>query len=503
MYKNVLEMIEFNISKIPNQIAAEDDNAKISYMELGDYSKRIGTALNYELRQVNKPIVVLMNKSIKNLIAFFGIVYSGNFYVCIDVNMGVERIEKIFDVLEPAAAISDAEFVSKWKFNIPIYDYEKLISYNVNDKILKLIRRNSTDADPLYVLFTSGSTGVPKGAVISHRSVIAYAEWVVKTFSFDTKTIIGNQVPFYFSMSVLDIYASIYAGATLSIIPKSLFSFPVPLLKYINQKGINTIYWVPSALSIVSNWDAFDYVNIDGLKKVLFAGEVMPTKILNKWRANLPDAIYANLFGPTEITDIGLYYIVDRNFKDDEPLPIGISCENMDAFALDDNGKKIEIGDNLIGELYFRGVFVGNGYYKNKEKTDEVFVQNPLNSDYKEIVYRTGDLVKIANSGEFYYVGRKDLQIKHMGNRIELGEIEAIAIAIEEIETVVCLYDEDKDRIKLLYKGNKEENIIHQILKDKLPLYMLPNDIIRVESIELNANGKIDRKKLQQKYIGG
>lgn len=502
MYNNILEIIEEKKDKIPSHIAICDNEGEISYKELCRLSQIIGSNLYKKLKVTKRPIAVMMDKSYKSITAFWGVVYSGNFYVCIDVNMGESRIEKILDTLSPAACISQKPMIEKWKWSFPVFDYEELITGTQEEGILRAIRLQSISTDPLYILFTSGSTGIPKGTVVSHSSVIAYAEWVVNTFKLDQETIFGNQTPFYFSMSVLDIYATIYSGATLNIIPKKWFSFPIRLLEYIENNKINTIYWVPSALSIVANWKAFDYIKVTGLKKILFAGEVMPTKQLNVWRRHLPDALYANLFGPTEITDIGLYYILDRDFRDDQPLPIGKPCLNMDAFAIDESGTKLEKGDGKVGELYFRGNFLAYGYWKNTEKTSEAFVQNPLQSDYPETVYRTGDLVKISETGEFYYVGRKDFQIKHMGNRIELGEIETAANSVIDVDMAVCIFDPQKDRIKLIFQGRQKEDVIKQILETKLPTYMIPNDIIKVQMMRLNANGKIDRKELEKIHIG-
>ena len=302
-------------------------------------------------------------------------------------------------------------------------------------------------------------------------------------------------------MSVLDIFSTLKNGATLVLIPKKLFSFPIQLLEYLNKSKINTIYWVPSAMGIVAKWKALDYVNVTTLKTILFAGEVMPNKVLNRWREHIPNAMYANLFGPTEITDIALYYIVDREFKDEDILPIGVCANSMNAFALNENNDVITQGE--IGELYFKGPFLGNGYYCLKEKTDEVFVQNPLNNKFSEKVYKTGDLVKINEFGEYEYIGRVDSQIKHSGYRIELGEIEHAANCIPDIDVCVALYDSQKDHIVLLYQGRNDSGRVLGTLREKyLPAYMLPDRIENIAKMPYNANGKIDRVKLYSEYIG-
>jgi acyl-coenzyme A synthetase/AMP-(fatty) acid ligase len=338
---------------------------------------------------------------------------------------------------------------------------------------------------------------MPKGAVLSHRNVLAYSKWAVDTFGIDSDTVFGNQTPFYFSMSVTDIYSTLRAGATLVIIPKSHFTFPINLIKFLNEYHINTIYWVPSAMAIVSSFKLFEYVKPEYLRTVLFAGEVMPTKHLNYWRNNLgKDLVYANLFGPTETTDICTYYVVDRDFADDESLPIGKHCDNCNVFILNEKGELAGKGEE--GELYARGSFLSAGYYNNPEKTAEAFVQNPLNKAYPETVYKTGDLVKEGERGEILYICRKDYQIKHMGYRIELGEIETAVSAVEGIQECACVYDEKNDKIVLFYtaKRLKQDKLAEELAK-KLNAYLMPNVYNKLPVMPHNQNGKIDRKYLK------
>ena len=430
MEKSILQCLENTTKRFPNKLAFEDINRGATYKEFTENCRKVGTGLA-KLNEINKPIAIFMDKSVACLETMMGILYSGNFYTVLDNKSPEERIHHIFNTLSPIAIVTDKKNEKKARtleFNGSIFVYEDLICENENTELLKEISNEIIDTDPMYILFTSGSTGVPKGTVISHKAVLAYATWVKDTFEITEETKFGNQTPFYFSMSITDVFSTILTGATLYVIPKMYFSFPVKLLEYLKEKEINTIYWVPSALCIVANLGALAEADLPDLRKVMFAGEVMPMKQLNMWRKKFPDVMFANLYGPTETTDICTYYIVDREFENTETLPIGKHCNNCDVMIIKDDGTRAGKGEE--GELCARGSFLAMGYYNNPEKTNSVFVQNPLNKAYPEIIYKTGDIVKENEKGEIIYISRKDFQIKHMGYRIELGEIETAINAI-------------------------------------------------------------------------
>lgn len=502
MEKNILQMLEKTAQAFPEKAGFSDSNGCIVYKDIVMYAKAIGTYLA-SMGARSKAIAVIQDKKKESIVSFMGIVYSGNFYVPIDTKMPDDRIKKILDTVEPCAILADDKNYARSKSlerDCNVILYTDVIKTSLDENILEAIRKKAIDTDPVYALFTSGSTGVPKGVVCCHRSIIDYADWLVDTFGFNENTIFGNQTHFYFSMSVLDIYATIRSGAELHIIPQELFTFPAELLKYLNSQKINSIYWVPTALCTVANLRALNKIQMPYLKKILFAGEPMPVKQLNIWRRHLPDALYANLFGPTEITDIGLYYVVNRDLSDDESLPIGNTCDNVDILILDEDGKEVRSGEK--GELCIRGSFLSLGYYNNPEKTKDVFIQNPSNKHYPELIYKTGDLVSVNEYGELMYHGRQDFQIKHRGNRIELGEIEAAAGGIEGIELCACIYDDIKKKIILFYAGNQVgADEIKSILKTKVLDYMMPKEVIYLEHFPYNANGKVDRKRLKEDYL--
>lgn len=505
MINNVTKWLDDSAAKYGEKIAYADEKQELSFRETQERSLELARhILQVSGYSRKNPVVIYLEKSVDMLVSFFATAYSGNFYTPIDIHMPKERVEKILALLEPRIIITKTEyneFLDELGTDVPRICIDE--PYEAGDREFKDVyehREKCIDSDLLYVFFTSGSTGVPKGVTICHRSVIDYIDCIENTFKMDSNDIYGNQAPFYFDNSILDIYTTMKTGAKMYIIPERFFGWPGELMDYIVEKKINTIFWVPSALIIVAKLHTLDSYDLDGkLKKIMFCGEVMPNKQLNEWRRNIPNALYANIYGPTEITDACTYYIVDREFADDEPLPIGKAMHNTDIIVLNEHDEPV--AENEIGELCVRGVSLSMGYYNNPEKTAEAFVQNPLNHAYIELIYRTGDLVKYNDRGEILYLSRKDFQIKHMGHRIELGEIETAVSSLPEISLNCCLYDEKRSKIVLFVEGDVQLESINSRISRMIPEYMLPGRLITLESMPFNSNGKIDRKALKETYL--
>ena len=497
--KNILEYFEITTCKFPNKVGFTDMNRKATFSDVMAKARSIGSFLAEH--GTHRPVAILIDKTVNCIDVMLGALYAGDFYIVVDVHSPQDRIENILKTLDRPLVVTDMQSEELAKSLCSgYYLYESMVGTVVNEDAIATVRSHMCDMDTAYILFTSGSTGMPKGTVISHRALISYVNWVTVEFGFDEETSFGSQTPLYFSMSVTDFYSTIKCGCTYNIIPKQHFSFPLNLVAYLNEYKINTIYWVPTAISILSNWKVFDVEKPKYLKKVLFAGEVMPTKQLNYWIHNLDSVItYANLFGPTETTDICTFYVVNREFADDESLPIGKHCDNCDVFIVNAEGKLAKDGEE--GELFVRSTFIADGYYKNPEKTAESFVQNPINNYYPELVYRTGDIVKYNEKGELIYLTRKDFQIKRMGYRIELGEIEAGANSVPKVKACACIYDKESDCLALIYEGAvKDSNVVLEAVKNKVPPYMTPDKVLRIKEMPKNANGKLDRKALKEVY---
>lgn len=498
----VIEYLEDTARKYQNKVAFVDRKSAITFSELRKEAFKIAHKfVDENIRK--RPVLIYLEKSVQCIVAFMGVAYSGNFYSPIDTKMPRERIEKIIEALKPTVIITDEKHKEGAKLfsgNIPVFIIEEMIcAEDISEKKILECARNIIDTDILYVLFTSGSTGVPKGVIINHKAVVDFTDWICNTYSFDENTVLGNQAQLYFDLSIQDVYAPLKTGATTVLIENRMFVQPLRVWKTLLNNNVNTLVWIPSMLSLFANLDILANVEPAPLKNVLFCGEVMPMKQLNYWINNYPETVFANLYGPTECTEACTYYTLDRKFSDEDVLPMGVACENSEAFVVDDNGRLITEADT-IGELFMRGTCLSTGYYNNPEKTAEAFVQNPLNNSYPEIVYKTGDLVKYNEYHELVYVSRKDFQIKHRGYRIELGEIDAAATSIQEIDYACCVFDAKNDKLILAYKGDVDTTEVKEQLTLKLQEYMVPVEYHKMETMLFNINGKVDRKAIEKLF---
>ncbi len=502
MQTNILQYLEQTVCRVPDKVAFADDKTQLTFAETYDQARKIGSFLHRE-GFYKQPVGVFMREQPATLAAFFGAMYAGCYYVPLDDEMPRHRIELIFKTLEPGALICDEtteSLAQELAYQGKVYRYGQMLEQEIDETALAKIRNQQLDIDPIYIVFTSGSTGVPKGVMACHRSVIDYVEHLCDVLKFDENSVFGNQTPLYFDAYLKEVIPTLKYGATTILIPKQLFMFPIKLVEFLNEHKINTLCWVVSALTMISAFRTFDTVKPEHLKLIAFASEVFPIKQFKLWRQALPNARFINLYGPTETTGICCYYEVDREFSEEETLPIGGPFPNTQIILLDENNQVPPVGQQ--GEICVRGTRLTLGYYCNPEKTAEAFIQNPLNNLYPELIYRTGDLGRLNARGELEFAGRKDYQIKHMGHRIELGEIEVIVNMHPQVRSACCIFDHEKKKIVLYYTGDIAVAELTGYIKSKLPRYMVPNVTKQLEALPLTPNGKIDRNGLKAMYTG-
>lgn len=501
MQTNILEYLERTAERFPEKTAFADEKIALSFQEVQSRAKRIGTYFAKK-NMFRNPVIVYMKKSPDFLTAFFGVVYSGCFYIPMDDEMPRRRIELMLENSEAEYMICDDETRERaeaFDFSGTIVSYECCIQTEADEELLTRVREKTLDVDPVCVFYTSGSTGVPKGVACCHRGIIDYTEQLSEVIGFDETNVFANQTPLYWDASMKEIYATLKCGATTYLVPKELFMFPIQLIEYLNRNKINTICWVVSALTMISAFGAFDTIKPEYLKVVTFGGEVFSVKQFNIWKHALPEVKFYNLYGPTEATGVSTYYYADRLFEEGEAIPIGKPFANTQILLLDEEGQEVPAG--TVGEICIRGSGVTLGYYHAQEKTEEVFVQNPQNPYYFDRIYRTGDMAYRDPQDDLVFVSRHDHQIKHMGHRIELGEIEADVNAVSGVQVCCCIYVKEKEKIVLFYVGEIEKKELTRELKERLPRYMLPNAIMQVEKLPLTPNGKMDRMKMEKMYL--
>ena len=504
MINNILTFLDNSAAKFPEKIAIADDKNSLSFCQWVQQAESIGLAIAGATNNtIRRAVLVFVDRRIEGLVGAMGVVESGNFYVPIDCKMPYERVRLIADVCKPIAAVAttvaDLKTLDQIEFNGPRFFYNEVKEHEVDKQKLAAIREQIIDLDPVYCIFTSGSTGIPKGVMISHRGMIDLANWLVETFEFTEQDALGNQTPFYFDGSVKDIVICLKSGATLNVIGKKYFTFTKLLMPLLNDRHITAILWATSAIVLVGNSDILNVALPEHLRLVTFAGEAMPAKQLRIWQEKLPNVRFVNLYGPTEITVDCTYFDVKRQYADDEYIPIGKACQNKQVLVLKDNDTEAAVGE--VGELCVRGSGVALGYYGNRAKTDEVFVQNPLNPLFNDIIYRTGDLVKPVEDGNLVFVSRKDFQVKHKGNRIELGEIEVAVNAIEGVTNAACIFDHENDKLVLYYTTVDGQLMdIINLVKERIPVYMFPDVLNHLAQMPYNMNGKIDRIELKKRY---
>lgn len=503
---NVSQYLESTWDRHPDRVAVRDGARTLTFAELRQRVLAEAIALRRLLHgETGKVVAVYLPKCLEAVIADLAIIYSGNAYMNLDVKSPAQRTRAILAQTEPAILISDGEAPECPALPHRMGEAPETLESREAEALFQALDR-LVDTDLLCLINTSGSTGVPKTVALNHRSFIDFTGAVVDAGLVGEAETVGSLSPVIFDIFSFELCMLMARGSTLVLIPDTLAAFPARMLELMQKERVSFIFWVPTIMVNIANMRLLDSLALPDLGMIWFAGEVFPTAKFNYWREALPKAIFANFYGPIEITLDCLYQILPKPLPPEEPLPIGRPFRNTAVLVLDEHDREVRSETpGREGELCVRGSSLAMGYYNNPEKTRAAFTQNPLNRAYPETIYRTGDIVCWNARGELLFRGRKDSLIKHSGYRIELGEIEHAALHCGAALTNACaLYDAAAKKIILVCEAGAppDEKALRRKLATALPRYMLPGIFVYVTEMPRNANGKIDRNSLAQRYCG-
>ena len=509
MQTNLIQFFLERTSGCQETIAVVDGETRFSFGDLRVAEIKVADWIATTFKVTRRPVAVFLPKCVHAIVADLAIIHSGNAYMNMDVKTPPERLANVLKQAQPLAIITNAKYrgtIEPIAGDTPIVLTEDLDGLEQKDGAearLNAIIEHGIDTDPLCLINTSGSTGTPKCVVLNHRSFFDFMACAFETWQLEDGLVVGSLSPIIFDIYSFELCLLVAKRATMVLIPDSCAMFPVKILELFQKEKVSWVFWVPTIMVNMANMGLMEKMPLPDLKMVWFAGEVFPTKQFNVWKRNLPWARFVNLYGPIEITLDCTWFEVTRDFRDDEPLPIGFPCRNTDILILNADNKPV-VGDEE-GELCVRGTSLAMGYYNNPEKTAAAFTQNPLNTTYPEIIYRTGDIVSRNERGEIMFKGRKDTLIKHSGYRIELGEIEHVIINTLKLVPNGCVvYNKAEKVIVFFYEGKLEISPaeFRKAIGQVLPKYMIPSEFRRLEELPRGGTGKIDRALLNRQVNG-
>lgn len=510
---NLAQKFKKIASEIPNLTALISKSGSMSYRELDEQSDSFANFLVSTGLFAGDVVCIAGDKQLQTIVCIIGSLKANVTYSVFDPETPEPRLAKILEKCRPRLVICDADRVMELRQTgykaIDLASIAAVTSNKFeNTDALDTRLKSNTANSPAYIMFTSGSTGFPKGAIMTQQNVLNLIEWSIDTYKFDQTDVLTSVNPLYFDNSVFDLYSSVFSGASLALFDSKTVRDVGQLMQLIDEFKCTSWFSVPSMLIYLKTMRALKPDSFRYIKRIIFGGEGFPkAKLKELFDLYAHRVNFYNVYGPTECTCICSSYSVRKDdFLELKGfLPLGQLAPNFDGLIVDENLREVKPGES--GELVLRGPNVGLGYYRDPERSNASFIQNPDNDAYREIVYRTGDLVyRDMNDGQIWITGRADNQIKHMGYRIELEEIENALSCIKSIAQGAVIHCEINGLSQIIaFVECKHDSLdssgIRTALSKLIPQYMIPTRILICKQLPKNANGKLDRKKLKSDYM--
>jgi amino acid adenylation domain-containing protein len=521
-YRHLLhQLLDDSAERFPDRTAVVDRDRLATYQEVSHRSGQLANLLGQLGVRRGDRVGIYLEKSLEAVVGIYGVLKAGAAYVPLDPRAPMARLGYMAGNCGIRWLVTGRRQAGAWgellAHGAPL---QHLVVMNAGPESdleeasagLQLATAEALDAhseqtpatgtidlDLAYILYTSGSTGAPKGVMLSHLNGMTFVNWTVEEFGVREEDRLSSHAPFHFDLSVFDLFGASHAGAALVLVPPAVSVFPIEVARFIRDNEISVWYSVPSILSMMTDRGQVGESDFRHLRTILFAGEVFPTKYLSRLMRLLPHVEFANLYGPTETNVCTFYRMPEPPLEDAGDIPIGRAIANVSTFVVTPEGRRAAPGE--VGELLVRGTTVMRGYWGDPDKTAERLVPDPFGDQFQDQVYRTGDMVEELPQGDYRFLGRKDNQIKSRGYRIELGEIETALYAHPEVVecAVIAVPDElisNRIRAFVVSREGLLEAELVRFCSDRIPQYMIPEAFEFRETLPKTSTGKIDRQSL-------
>jgi amino acid adenylation domain-containing protein len=516
------ELLAASAEAHPNRTAVVDGGRRATYAELEARANRLANLLLDLGVSAGDRIGLYREKQLESLVGIYGALKVGAAYVPLDPQAPAARLAYISSDCDIRVILTGEEKAGTWAGLVAAgspLETLVLLTDGGHDAVpapdgVRVVTSSALEGQPetasptkvderdlAYILYTSGSTGDPKGVMLSHRNALAFVDWAVDCFDVNPEDRLSSHAPLHFDLSIFDLFAAAKACAPVVLVPPVISMFPAEVVRFIGENEISIWYSVPTILSMLTLRGGLAGGEFPQLRTILFAGEVFPTKYLRRLMELLPHVRFYNLYGPTETNVCTYYEVRPLPAEQTEPIPIGRAITNVDVFAVTEDGRVAAPGE--VGELYVRGPTVMRGYWGDPLRTGKVLVRDPSRGESDEYVYRTGDLVQEDENGSYRFLGRRDTQIKSRGYRIELGDVESTLVthpAVVECAVIAVPDELITNRIRAFVAVREkvvQEADLVRFCAERIPHYMIPESFEFRDVLPRTSTGKIDRQALQ------